>query len=45
MNEHALQMDCGSLVSITWSGIGNNGIGVAGCSWRGDGTRCGIGWG
>ena len=48
INEHALhfktQMDCGSLVSITWSGIGNV-IGVAGCYWRGDGTCCGIGYG
>ena len=35
-------MDCGSLVSITWSGIG---IGVAGCYWWGDGTCCAIGWG
>ena len=25
-------MDCGSLVSIAWSGIGN-GIGVVGCYW------------
>ena len=45
MSEHALiflsQMDCGSLVSITWSGIGN-GIGVAGCYWWGDGTCCAI---
>ena len=34
ISEHALheQMDCGSLVSITWSGIGN-GIGVAG-AWE-----------
>ena len=37
-------MACGSLVSITWSGIGN-GIGVAGCYWWGFGTCCGIGWG
>ena len=37
-------MECGSLVSITWSGIGN-GIGVAGWYWWGDGTCCGIGWG
>ena len=37
-------MACGSLVCITWSGIGN-GIGVAGCYWWGFGTCCGIGWG
>ena len=47
ISEHAWhfksQMACGSLVSITWSGIGN-GIGVAGCYWGGFGT-CGIGWG
>ena len=35
-----------SYVIITWSGIGiGNGIGVAGCSWWGDGTCCGIWWG
>ena len=47
ISEHAWhfksQMACGSLVSITWSGIGN-GIGVAGCYWWGFST-CGIGWG
>ena len=47
ISEHAWhfksQLACGSLVSITWSGIGN-GIGITGCYWWGFGT-CGIGWG
>ena len=48
MSEYAIhfksQLDCGSVVSITWCGIGN-GSSVAGCFWLGDGTCCGIGWG
>ena len=56
INEHALHFETQiyglwkSCYSITWSGIGNV-IGVAGCYWWGDGTRCGdrvglhvVGW-
>ena len=34
------------LALLTWCGVvWYNGSGVAGCSWRGDSTCCGIGWG